>query len=103
MSTGTMTGILLRRASSLPFQKLEHEILVVDPRTRAVHLLNPTATRVWELLEFAATREHLLATLADEFDAPSETIGAHLGALLADLEAKGLVGPAPEHERATTP
>jgi hypothetical protein len=93
-----MPGIRLRRASSLPFQKLEQELLVVDPRTRSVHLLNPTATRVWELLEFAATREELVATVAEEFDAPAGTIGHEVSTLLADLEAKGLVGPAPEHE-----
>jgi PqqD family protein of HPr-rel-A system len=98
-----MTSRVLRRASSLPFQKLDQEVLVVDPRTRAVHLLNATATRVWELLETGATRAQLLATLSLEFDAAPETIGLDLGKLLDDLEQRGLVGPDPSHEPAGQP
>ena len=40
----------VRRIGSLPFQKMNEETLVVDPKTREVHLLNATASRVWELL-----------------------------------------------------
>ena len=40
-----------RRNGDLPFQRMDEETLVVDPRTREVHLLNETAARIWELLE----------------------------------------------------
>jgi PqqD family protein of HPr-rel-A system len=81
-----------RRASSLPFQKLDEEILVVDPRTRSVHLLNPSATRIWELLQTPASEARLLVSLCAEFDAPVEAIRADLVRSLADLEEKGLIG-----------
>ena len=85
-------GGRLRRVTSLPFQKMNHEALVVDPRTRSVHLLNPTATRVWDLLEAPHTAEQLVTILGQEFDAAEEILRAELTSLLKDLEAKGLVG-----------
>jgi hypothetical protein len=81
-----------RRVSSLPYQKLNDEVLVVDPRTREVHLLNVTATRVWDLLETPQTSEQLLALLSEEFDAPADALRADVESLLGDLGAKGLVG-----------
>jgi len=82
----------LRRVSFLPYQKLDDEVLVVDPRTREVHLLNLTATRIWELLEKAHTPDELVLALSEEFEAPVEALRADVEVLLADLGAKGLVG-----------
>jgi Uma2 family endonuclease len=82
----------LRRVSFLPYQKLDEEVLVVDPRTREVHLLNLTATRIWELLEKAHTPDELVLALSEEFEAPVEALRADVEVLLADLGAKGLVG-----------
>jgi len=97
MKTLTAAGAL-RRVSSLPFQKLDDETLVVDPRTREVHLLNATATRVWDLLEAPLTPDALLALFLDEFDAPAEALRADVEALLAELGAKGLIGADARHE-----
>ncbi|HEY4186301.1 MAG TPA: PqqD family protein, partial [Polyangia bacterium] len=65
--------------------------LVVDPKTREVHLLNATATRVWELLERPQTLDDLLGTLGREFEAPEETLRGDLTTLLAELGNKGLI------------
>lgn len=91
--TGAPSAVPLRRVSSLPFQKMNDEVLVVDPRTREVHLLNATATRIWELLATPRTSEELAAALAEEFDAPEAVLRADLAASLAELGEKGLVGP----------
>ena len=88
----TMTDdAALRRVSSLPYQKLNDEVLVVDPKTREVHLLNSTATRIWELLETPHTPDELLVALTREFDAPEEALRADIETLLGELGAKGLV------------
>lgn len=92
--TNTMTAnTILRRVSSLPFQKMNDEVLVVDPRTREVHLLNVTATRIWDLLETPRTAGEISLALAEEFDAPAEVLRADVATSLAELGAKGLVGP----------
>ena len=94
----------LRRVTSLPFQKMNQEALVVDPRTRSVHLLNPTATRVWDLLEAPHTVEQLVTILGQEYEAADEVLRVELQTLLAELETKGLVGAdardAPDEEAA---
>ncbi|MBC8133638.1 MAG: HPr-rel-A system PqqD family peptide chaperone [Deltaproteobacteria bacterium] len=82
----------LRRVSSLPFQKLDNEVLVVDPRTREVHLLNATATRIWDLLQDPLTGDELVAALTEEFDAPAGALRADVETLLTELGSKGLVG-----------
>jgi hypothetical protein len=93
MSAAVAADTVMRRVSSLPFQKMNDEVLVVDPRTREVHLLNVTATRIWDLLETPHTAAELALALQDEFDAPVEVLRADVEASLTELGAKGLVGP----------
>jgi PqqD family protein of HPr-rel-A system len=80
-----------RRDPGLPFQKLEEETIVVDPRTREVHLLNDTAARVWELLASSSTLDELTEALAEEYDATPETLRAGVEELLGGLREKGLL------------
>lgn len=86
-----------RRDPAVPFQRLEEDTIVVDPRTREVHLLNDTAGRIWELLGAKTTVEELASSLGDEYDAPPEELREAVVVLLEDLRGKGLVlgdGPA---------
>ncbi len=82
-----------RRPGSLPFQKMNDETLVVDPKTREVHLLNPTASRVWDLLASPQTVGDLVGALGREFEAPEELLRADVTALLEELAGKGLIDP----------
>jgi len=50
-----------RRDGELPFQKLDEETIVVDPKRREVHLLNETAARIWELLASPQSVDDLTA------------------------------------------
>ncbi|MES1210456.1 MAG: PqqD family protein, partial [Pseudomonadota bacterium] len=43
---------------------MDEETIVVDPRTREVHLFNETAARIWELLASPCSLEQLSAALA---------------------------------------
>ena len=80
------------RDPSLPFQRMDEETIVVDPRTREVHLLNETAARIWDLLESPASVEELCEALAEEYDgAPPEALRAEVESFLADLGGKGLL------------
>jgi PqqD family protein of HPr-rel-A system len=81
-----------RRDAALPFQRMDEEAIVVDPRTREVHLLNETGARIWELLGRACTVDELVATLADEYEgAPPEALRREVEAFVSDLGGKGLV------------
>jgi PqqD family protein of HPr-rel-A system len=79
------------RDPGVPHQKLDEETIVVDPRSREVHLLNETAARIWELLASPSTVDDLTAALADEYDAPAAEVRGAVEETLAALRDKGLL------------
>jgi PqqD family protein of HPr-rel-A system len=80
-----------RRDAALPFQRMDEETIVVDPKSREVHLLNETAARIWELLGTASSVDDLVATLAEEYEGASpEDLRREVQAFLDDLGSKGL-------------
>jgi len=79
------------RDSGVPHQKMDEETIVVDPRSREVHLFNETAARIWELLASPRTIEDLTASLADEYDAPPEELRDAVEETLSALRDKGLL------------
>jgi hypothetical protein len=80
-----------RRDTELPFQKLDEETIVVDPRRREVHLLNETAARIWELLASPQSVDQLAATLGDEYDVEESELRAAVVELVDGLSDKGLL------------
>jgi PqqD family protein of HPr-rel-A system len=80
------------REEALPFQRLDEETIVVDPRSREVHLFNETAARIWELLETRSSLDEIVEVLADEYEgAPPEDLRREVEAFLGDLGSKGLL------------
>ncbi|HEX3904205.1 MAG TPA: HPr-rel-A system PqqD family peptide chaperone [Polyangia bacterium] len=89
-----------KRDPGVPFQKLDEETIVVDPRTREVHLLNDTAARIWELLASSRSVDELTAALGEEYDAPAEELRASVEELLGGLGDKGLLAGSGARQRA---
>jgi PqqD family protein of HPr-rel-A system len=83
-----------RRDPTLPFQRMDEDAIVVDPRSREVHLLNETAARIWELLEDATSVDELSELLADEYEgATPDELRREVEAFVSDLGGKGLLLP----------
>lgn len=82
------------RDPGLPFQTLDEDTIVVDPRSREVHLLNETAARVWELLSSPGSIDSLAAVLVEEYEAPLEEVRSSVEALVRELGDKGILRPA---------
>ena len=80
-----------RRDAELPFQKLDEETIVVDPRRREVHLLNETAARIWELLASPRSIDDLLATLGEEYDVAAAELREGVQECIDGLTSKGLL------------
>ncbi len=85
------TAARWKRDGELPFQRLDEETIVVDPRQRTVHLLNETAARIWELLAAPRSVEELVSTLGDEYDADAAELRTAVSDCVAGLSDKGLV------------
>jgi PqqD family protein of HPr-rel-A system len=80
------------RDPALPYQRMDEEAIVVDPRTREVHLLNETAARIWELLATATSVDELCEVLADEYEgAPPEALRSEVESFVSELGGKGLL------------
>ena len=80
------------RDLGLPYQRLDdEETIVVDPRSREVHLLNETAARIWELLASARTIEDLTTALVEEYDGPIAEVRASVEETLKIFSDKGLL------------
>ena len=80
-----------RRDADLPYQQLDEELIVVDPRNREVHLLNETAARIWELLAAPRSLDELTDMLGDEYDADADELRTAIGECLSGLSGKGLI------------
>ncbi|HXJ20074.1 MAG TPA: HPr-rel-A system PqqD family peptide chaperone [Polyangia bacterium] len=83
--------MIYARDPGVPHQKLDEETIVVDPRSREVHLLNETAARIWELLASPRSVEDLTAALAEEYDAPAGEVRGAVQEMLGALRDKGLL------------
>ena len=80
------------REEALPFQRLDEETIVVDPRSREVHLLNGTGARIWDLLETGSSLDQLVEALGEEYEgATPEELRGEVEAFLHDLGGKGLL------------
>lgn len=86
-----MSAASWRRDSELPFQKLDEETIVLDPRRREVHLLNETAARIWELLSSPQSLDDLAAALGEEYDVDEAELRAEVASCVEGLTSKGLL------------
>jgi pyrroloquinoline quinone biosynthesis protein D len=71
--------------------KGETELVLLDPEDGSYYTLDEVGARVWELADGTRTAEQIAAALAEEFDAPLETIQADLLELLGELTESGLM------------
>lgn len=80
-----------RRIERLPWRRLDHQIVIVNPRNRAVHVLNGTGSVIWELLDDKRTIDELTRSLSRRFEGDPALVVQQVSAFLQDLTGKGLV------------
>ena len=79
------------RAENVISQKIGEETALMNPHPWRVHVLNDTASRIWELLSVPRTVDELKEIICGEFDVSSEDAGEAIAKHLAELEDKGLL------------
>lgn len=57
----------------------------------SIYTLNPTASRIWEMLDGASTLAEIAVSLQEEFDAPAERVKADLGKIVGEFGELGLI------------
>ncbi|HMF93764.1 MAG TPA: PqqD family protein [Vicinamibacterales bacterium] len=61
----------------------------------AIYVLNPVASRIWELLRSPTTSERIAAAIASEFDVSVQTATDDVLEFVESLRSRGLVADAP--------
>lgn len=89
---GPVDGTFVPRpAPGLHTMDVDGELLLLDPRTDRLHLLDPVATVIWSVLDGEVTVDELVGDLADAFDTPPATVRADLDGLVRALDAAALL------------
>lgn len=92
--TGRSTAVVA--AGQLSTQ-LGDEVVILGLKDSVYYGLNNVGTRVWQLLQTPHTIDDVVNAVVTEYEVTRETAEADVGALLADLHARGLVAiTAPE-------
>lgn len=73
------------------FQKVVGSSALLNLETETYYGLDDVGTRMWEAMSAAETLKAAAATLADEYDAPAQTIEQDLLRLAAELRGHGLL------------
>jgi hypothetical protein len=92
MPDDTITaGTAPARRDRLATVDVDGELVVLDEDSGAVHLLNPTASIVFQCLDGTSTLREIAGDFADELGAPLDVVEADLVRLAIDLAAHGLL------------
>ena len=88
-----------RRAAATETLELDHEAILLDPRTDRIHQLNPQATVIWSVLDGEGTVGDLVADLAEAFAVEPVVLREDVHRLVEQLAAFGLLegSEPPEH------
>ncbi|MER2598768.1 MAG: PqqD family protein [Caldilineales bacterium] len=79
------------RATSVAYQVYGTEAVIINPAEGRVRMLNPTATRIWELANGERSVDDIIAVLTEEFEVTFDHAHRSVYQLLAELSKKGLI------------
>lgn len=80
-----------RPAPAVLATELDGELVLLDPRTDRLHLLDQLATLIWNVFDGEVTVDELTADLADAFETPAATVRDDLDGLVRSLRAAVLL------------
>lgn len=87
-----MDGVYaVRRQEDVVSRKVGDRLVVVNLQTNRIYELNPTASRLWELLETGRDRAELEQAILEEFDVREPDLSVNLDETLTLLTSEGLI------------
>lgn len=67
------------------------DAVIISPDEGMVRMLNPTATRIWQLTDGSRTVEEIAAVLIEEYEVDSRQAHQAVVTLLGEMVDKGLI------------
>ncbi|MFA6028554.1 MAG: PqqD family protein [Elusimicrobiota bacterium] len=86
-----MTDTLWAPAEHVAWRKVREETVLLDVETSEYFSLNPTASRVWELLTERRPAEEIARALSAEYEVPEPQALKDVQALAGSLRKNGLL------------
>jgi hypothetical protein len=59
---------VVERTCNYPFQKIDDEIIIIDPQNRLMHQLDNVASRVWEILTRKCSVQEMIDIIIVEYE-----------------------------------
>jgi hypothetical protein len=81
----------VRPAERVLSQTLGGEAVLLDLKSEQYFGLDPTGTRIWELIHELSEVDRIFEHLVAEYDAPADAIATDLNDLLSRLATAGLI------------
>ena len=88
-----------RPADDVVFRTIDGEAVILSIGSGLYFGLTPVGTRIWELIDEGRAVGEILATLRLEYDVAEDEMRRDIEALVSELAARRLVGPAPDAAR----
>jgi len=73
------------------FTRSGDSTVLLDPRTGGYFSLSEVGARIWELCDGSTSVDEIAQRVAEEYDAPLETIRSDTLELVDELESEGLL------------
>lgn len=91
MSENSRSHELFVQADGVLSQEVEGELVLFDADREQYYTLDPTATRMWQLLTAHGNCDAVVSQMLTEFDVDEAVLRSDLADLVARLSAAGLV------------
>jgi hypothetical protein len=78
-------------AASVAARVYGSDAVIISPDESMVRMLNPTATRIWQLADGSRSVEEIVAMLTDEFDVDLAQARQSVMRLLTEFSEKRLI------------
>ena len=85
---------VLERNPDAAYRLYDGEGVIVQAETMMVRVVNPTGSRVWELLDGERAVGRIIETICEEYEVAREEAEGDVLRFLDELEENGLVRPA---------
>lgn len=86
-----MAGELRLRTDSLEWRQVDGEIVALDLRSSQYLQINRTGAALWPHLVDGASRDNLVRTLVEQYDADEDTAGRDVDAFIEMLRQRQLL------------
>lgn len=89
-------GSQIARAEDIIWRRIGDETVVITDDGLSVHVLNKTATYIWELCNGTCGPDEITVSLCERFDVPFEKASMDVKDIMGKLEQLGLLKGAEE-------